>query len=124
MRTQLPLLAALGILATRACASSPVSDVRLRPGAAEVKFLGSQVEPSGCTKMRSVTVQDGRMGSGAGTSRDGNLDRVLSRLRNQAIHAGGNTVRIDRQTTEIAVDVPGAGSVVRVEATIFACSSS
>jgi hypothetical protein len=121
---QLPVLATCGILAAGACASIPEGDVQLRPGAADVTFLSSQVEPSGCTRMRSVTVQDGCMGSGAGSAREGSRDRVLSRLRNQTVRAGGNTVRIDRESTHLATDSPESGSVVTVEATIFACSGT
>jgi hypothetical protein len=121
MKIAYRVLTIFAILVIARCASASGSGVHLRHGAADVKFLGAQDDLSGCREVRTVTIRDGCMGSGAGSAREGSLDRVLDRLRNRVVRSGGNAVHVKRQTIHLAIDRPGAGSIESIEATIYKC---
>jgi hypothetical protein len=115
------VLTVFAILVITRCASASGSGVHLRHGATDVRFLGAQDDLSGCREIGTVMVRDGCMGSGAGSPREGSLDRVLDRLRNRVVRSGGNAVHVDRQTTHLAIDQAEAGSIESIEATIYNC---
>jgi hypothetical protein len=98
------------------------SMVKLKPGAENVRFLSSASEAASCRFVRSISIHDGCVGTGAASSRDCDRERAINRLKNAALQAEADSVFLTKDTTSLIVDGPG-GCQVDLEANAYACSS-
>ncbi len=121
MRISEGALGCLLILIAYGCATPGSRGDKVLPRARQVKLFGPGDDLSGCRQIRRVTMRDGFLGESAAAPRDGDVERLIARLKHRVVRAGGNAARIDKRSTSLVLDRPGAGTVERIEATIFAC---
>jgi hypothetical protein len=110
------------LLMAIACVGCASSMVKLEPGAENVRFLSSPSEAASCRFVRSISIHDGCVGTGAASGRDCDRDRAIHRLKNAAVQAEADSVLLTKDTTSLIVDGPG-GCRVDLEANAYGCSS-
>jgi len=100
------------------CATARVSQSQI---SAIVVYNKGAVVPSDCAVIRSATARDGVESDGLVDAKVGSRDRVLQRLKKQAVSVAGNALAIQDEAQALCVDCSGA--VVEIRADLLKCSA-